>query len=68
MYKDKGTLKHVKGNKYIDNKICLLKIIFVSNSKQNVAIFPNSKGPGPSPENGCESPGGNLIRKDGMTE
>ena len=31
-------------------------LLFFPNSKQNAAIFPNSKGPGPSPKKGCESP------------
>ena len=38
----------------MDNKIC--PVIFFPNFKQNAAIFPNSKGQGPSPKMGCESP------------
>ena len=29
---------------------------FFPNFNQNDAIFPNSKGPGPIPKKGCESP------------
>ena len=35
---------------------CPLGLLFSPNFKENTAIFPNSKGPGPSPKEGCESP------------
>ena len=31
-------------------------LYFFPNFNQNNAIFPNSKGPGPIPKKGCESP------------
>ena len=49
----------------LDNKICL---VFFPNFKENTAIFPNSKGPSPSPKKGCESPDIAEIAQDTIAE
>ena len=38
-------------------------LYFFPNFNQNDAIFPNSKGPGPIPKKGCESPEFNQTCK-----
>ena len=40
-----------------NNKNFNAQNFFFPNFNQNDAIFPNSKGPGPIPKKGCESPG-----------
>ena len=47
---------HLNLLKETSTRITKYVLLFFPNFKQNVAIFPNSKGPLPSPKKGCESP------------